>query len=50
MAERALARSRQDAAAETTELDLHRLVAELGGKAVDTDYILWSKPTQLGPT
>jgi uncharacterized damage-inducible protein DinB len=25
-----------------------QLVALLGGKAVDTDYVLWSKPTQLG--
>lgn len=25
-----------------------QLVAELGGKAVDTDYIFWSKPTPVG--
>jgi uncharacterized damage-inducible protein DinB len=25
-----------------------QLVALLGGKAVDTDYIFWSKPTQVG--
>lgn len=25
-----------------------QLVALLGGKAVDTDYIFWSKPTQIG--
>jgi amino acid adenylation domain-containing protein len=35
MAERALARSRQDAAAQTTELDLHRLVAEELGAEPD---------------
>jgi uncharacterized damage-inducible protein DinB len=26
-----------------------QLVAGLGGKAVDTDYILWSKPTPVDP-
>jgi uncharacterized damage-inducible protein DinB len=26
-----------------------QLVAALGGQAVDTDYILWSKPTRLDP-
>jgi uncharacterized damage-inducible protein DinB len=26
-----------------------QLVAGLGGRAVDTDYILWCKPTQIEP-